>query len=249
MNAEDFEDIGYYFKQSLHLIVYAYLQIKRDKSQHPYSRRSIHENTKRIRHSSESLNEIENYLRNDMVNNYLKESKKLFKLDYFTIQPGAEESKQNIGIGIADIKFECASAVSMSGTAFLFECKRLNKYAGPQQAYIKDGMMRFVSRQYYAESRMTLAGMIAFVEADLEKKPNGRLPVDQVADLLRQNIDDQNDTLKTTVKLSPHKLTHRTYSEVSDFKYSYLSKHIRSEDNREITIHHLLLDYYEILVP
>lgn len=249
MNAEEFEETGYYFKQSLNLIVYAYLEIKRDKSQLPYSRRFIHKTTLLIRQSNRSHSEIEDYLRNDMVNKYLKKLQMLFKLDYFTIQAGVEESKQNVGIGRVDIKFECASAGSMGGTAFIFECKRLNRYAESQKAYIKDGMMRFVSRQYYAESLMALAGMIAFVEVDIEKYPNGRLPVDQVADLLKKKIDDQNDILKTKEKLSPHKLTHKKYSEVSDFKYSYLSKHKRSEDNREISIHHLLLDYYEILVP
>jgi hypothetical protein len=126
MNAENFEEIGYYFKQCLNLIVYAYEQIKKDKSAHPYSRHLIHETILGVRQSRSSHIEIEDYLKYDMVNNYLKGLKKLFNLDYFSIQAGVEESKQNVKIGIVDIKFELISAVNLEGTYFVFECKRIN---------------------------------------------------------------------------------------------------------------------------
>jgi hypothetical protein len=248
MNAEIFEEIDYYFKQSLNLIVYAYRQIKKDKSGQPYSRRFIYQTILKVRKSSKSHNEVEDYLRNDLVNGYLRKFRKLFNLDYFSIQAGVEESKQNVSTGIVDIRFEYTSTSSiMDGTAFIFECKRINKYAKTQHAYIKDGMMRFVSGQYYPEDRMLLAGMIAFVEVDLDQNPGGYLPIDKVAGLIKQKIDKEN-SLRTSYKFSLFQLTHKKYSEVSDFKYSYLSKHIRDEDNREISIHHLLLDYYNILV-
>jgi hypothetical protein len=165
MNVEVFKKTGNYFNQSLNLIVYAYEQIKKDKLDRPYSRCSIYETISEVRKSNKSHNEIEDFLRNDMVDNYLKRLRHLFKLDLFSIQSGVEEFKKNVRIGIVDIKFELISDCNMDGTSFVFECKRINKYA-----------------------------------------------------------------------------------EVSNFKYSYLSKHIRSKDNKEISIHHLLLDYYDILV-
>jgi hypothetical protein len=247
MNAEIFEETVDYFNQSLNLIVYAYEQIKKDKSEHPYSRCSIYKTISEVRKSSKSHNEIEDYLRNDLVRNYLKKYRKLFKLNYFSIQAGVEESKQNVKTGIVDIRFEYTSASRMDGTAFIFECKRINKYTKTQNAYIKDGMMRFVRGQYYPEDRMTLAGMIAFVEVDLDKYPGGYLPVDRVAGLLQRKINKGNG-LKTTYKFSLFQLGHKKYPEIPGFKYSYLSKHIRDEDNREISIYHLLLDYYAILV-
>lgn len=248
MDATVFQEIDYYFKQSLNLIVYAYKQIKKDKLDHPYSRCSIYETISKVRNSIHSYNEIEDFLRNDMVDNYLKRLRSLFNLDCFSIQSGVEEFSQNVKVGIVDIKFELTSASILDGTAFVFECKRINKYAESLNAYIKAGMMRFIRSQYYAESRMAIAGMIAFVEVDLEKEPGGYLHIDQVAERLKQKINTQNDTLKTTGKFSPFKLTHKKYSEVSNFKYSYLSKHIRSKDNKEISLHHLLFDYYDILV-
>lgn len=248
MNVENFEEIGYYFKQCLNLIVYAYEKIKKDKSAHPYSRHLIHETIKAVRQSSRSHIEIEDYFRNDMVNNYLKDLKKLFNLDYFSIQAGVEESKQNVKIGTVDIKFELISADNFEGTYFVFECKRINKYTDLLNTYIKNGMMRFIRRQYYAESRMAIAGMMAFVEVDLDKKPGGYLRVDQMAEKLQHAINAHNDILNVIHKFSPFQLLHKRYPEISNFKYSYLSKHIRGEDNQEISIHHLLLNYYDILM-
>jgi len=249
MNAEEFEDIEYYFEQSLKLIVFVYEQIKRDKVQKPYSRRSIHESILRVRQGGKSHNEIEDHLRADMVSGYLKKSRHLFSLGDFSIQSGVEEFKKNVKIGIVDIKFELTSANKWDGAYFIFECKRLNKYSDSLKSYIEEGMMRFVGEQYYPETFMNLAGMIAFVEVDLEAKPDGYLAIEQVAKLLQQKIIDYQDALRTRIHLHSYRLTDKKYREISDFKYSYLSKHERSEDNREISIHHLLLDYYNILVP
>lgn len=249
MNVEIFEEIGYYFNQCLNLMVYSYGQIKKDKSDIPYSRSSIRETTARVRESCQSHNEIEDFLRNDLVNNYLKKLRCLFNLDYFSIQAGVEESKQNVKIGIVDIKFEFTSATAMDGTSFVFECKRINKYTETQNAYIKDGMMRFISGQYYPESAMSSAGMIAFVEVDSETKPHGHLSMEQVALQLKHKIDSEELSLKTSYKFSRFNLANDKYPEISNFKYSYLSKHLRYNTNRALSIHHLLFDYYEILVP
>lgn len=251
MNAEVFQQTGYYFQQCLMLIVYSYEQIRREKLVTPYSRTSIREEQRNIRKKDTGYTEVEDYLRNNMVDRYLsiKENRIRFNLVSFYIGKGADETESSVTTGRGDIRFHCASATSMDGTAFIFECKRLNKYANSQNAYINDGMMRFVSGQYYAESGMTVAGMIAFVEVDQMKHPNGRLPVKDVANLLLGKIDGNKDALKTTEAFSLYKLTHNEYPEISGFEYSYLSKHTRDKDDREISIHHLLLDYYDILVP
>lgn len=246
MDAGVFSYLDYYFEQSLKLIVYSYTQIKKEKSANPYSRREIHESAKKIHKSEKSKNELENYLRNDLVTNYLKKKRHLFKMTQFSIQPGSETSKSNINVGVVDIRFEVVSADTMDGTAFVFECKRLNKYQNSQNAYIKDGMMRFVSGRYYAESKMNVAGMLAFVETDLENNPGGCMPVAQVSAELKKRIDSYPD-LWTTEKFSSFRLSHQKYREISSFKSSFLSKHVRNEDNREISIYHLLLDYYDIL--
>ena len=89
--------------------------------------------------------------------------------------------------------------------------------------------------------------MIGFVEADESKKPSSHITVSQAVQLLRDKIRDQQEMLKTTAEFSSFPLTHNEYQEVTSFRYSYRSKHIRDEDNLEISIHHLLLDYNDIL--
>jgi hypothetical protein len=248
-NADIFEETGNYFEQSLNLIVYAYRRIKREKAATPYSRRAIFETIRQVRESERSHTEIEDYLRNNLVNNYLKQLRHKFFLSNFSIQPGSEESKSNVKTGIVDIKFENISATSMDGTGFIFECKRLNKYKNMQEAYIEDGMMRFISGKYLAKNPGALTGMIAFVEVDIEQKPHGHLPVSQLAEQLKQKINSKKEELNLVQRFSYFKLDHQECQEISGFKYSYLSKHTCNEDNRKISIHHLLLNYYDILVP
>ena len=109
------QDLNYYFEQSLKLFVYAYAQIKKDKSTHPYSRRSICGISGDVRGRCQDRQEIEDFLRNDLVNNYLKKYRRLFNLDYVSIQAGVEETKQNVKIGIVDfqeIKMVCLQQFS-----------------------------------------------------------------------------------------------------------------------------------------
>ncbi len=247
MDAGVFETTDYYFNQALKLVVYGYSQIKKEKSKKPYSRKEIHRTIKEVQGSDNAYFQLEDFLRNDIVNNYLKKIRHKFMLTNFSIQPGSEESKQDVRTGIVDIRFENISASTLDGTGFIFECKRLNKYAGYQKAYIEEGMMRFVKRRYYPETGTTLAGMIAFVEVDIVRHKDGFEPVDKVAVRLRERIDLNKDLLRTTDTLSFYRLEDVKYPEISSFKYSYLTKHNRIGSNVGITIHHLLLDYYDIL--
>ncbi len=247
MNADVFvQNTGYYFEQTLKLIIYSYEQIKKEKSKVPYSRKKIHKAVKKIQRSDKAKNPIEDFLRNDMVNHYLKDLRHQFDLTIFSIQPGLEVSKQNVNIGVVDIRFECTSATSLDGTAFIFECKRLSKYSQYLNGYINEGMMRFVNRQYYAESEVTIAGMIAFVEVDTDKHPKGLLSLDRLALLLGNEIKSNKKTLKTREEFSNYPLSDENFKEIANFAFSYKSKHKR-KGNNVIDIHHILLDYYDIL--
>jgi len=55
---------------------------------------------------------------------------------------------------------------------------------------------------------------------------------------------------KNTIhSLQPYQLHDEQFQEMTNFDHSYVSRHIRSDDHAEIDIHHLLLDYYDILLP
>ena len=180
MNAEIFEETDYYFKQILKLIIYGYEQVKKDRKKKPYSRKEIYEIIKEVREKEKVHFEIEDYLRNDLVKQYLNDFKNDFELSTFLILSGSEEFKCNVKIGIVDIRFVSFSATSLDNTGFILECKRLNKFSEMLKSYIEGGMMRFITKQYYAESDVTLAGMIAFVEVDLVKHKDGFMPINEI---------------------------------------------------------------------
>ena len=251
MDADVFEEIpsGYYFNQILKLIIFCYEQIKNDKIQKPYRRKEILEIIKEIRKKENVQFELEDYLRNDLVNNYIsKKNLEIFKLNTFQVHPGVEVSKRNVTIGRVDIQFTSSSATSKEDFSFIFECKRLNKIKAKRRKYIEKGMMRFIEKQYYAESNTSLAGMIAFIEIDTTKHKKGIVPVDEIVKQLKEIMREYKFQLKTTQELTFYPLLDKECNEISNFKYSYQTKHVRAEDEIEIDIHHLLLDYNDILI-
>jgi len=104
--------------------------------------------------------------------------------------------------------------------------------------------MRFILRQY----DVTIAGMIAFVEVDTAKHKNGFMPIDEIAKQLKSTIDTYKNILNTTQGLLSYPLNGQKFEGISDFHNSYWTKHIRNDDCIEINVHHLLLDYYDILI-
>ena len=242
---EGTEDKYFYFQSFLKLIVYGYYQLRN--SGEPYSRSYIHKQAKAKSNNPDAKNPIEDYLRNDLVSKYLNPNRHKFYLHDFLFVSGMEEYSGNILTGRLDIAV-ISPFLTADNIYFVFECKRLNKYEDSQNNYIKKGMERFTSRQYYSETEVNIAGMIAFVEIDAEKQKGGVVPVGRIAVQLKKKIDSFKDLLKTTQTLQAYKLEDQRYKEISDFKQSYLSKHIRSADKVEISIHHLLLDYYDILI-
>lgn len=248
MNADIFikgvEDKYSYFQSFLKLIAFGYCQLKN--SGKIYSRTTIHKEAKKISGNPNTKNPIEDYLRNDLIKIYLNPNRHVFNLDIFEFHSGKEEYLSNILTGKPDMVVT-SPFLTDNNIYFIFECKRLNKYENSQNKYIEEGMVRFIDRKYYPETEVNIAGMIAFVEIDAEKHKGGAIPISSIAVQLKKKIDSFNNLLKTTQALQAYKLADQRYNEISAFKHSYLSKHMRSGDKVEISIHHLLLDYYDIL--
>lgn len=248
MNAEAYvEEVGEefsYFQSSLKLIVYGYLRLK--KSEQKYSRPSILAKAEfqSKNPGTQTKNPIEDYLRNDLVCKFIAPNRNLFQLDSFIFQSGVEEFKDNIKVGILDIKV-ISPFLTEDNIYYVFECKRLNKYAKMQDEYIKNGIIRFTSRQYYPETDINIAGMIGFVEVDLEKSKRGLESIDNIVIGLKQKIEKKY-TATTYHNLEFYRLSDERFEEIADFEHSYRSEHFR-DDNTQILIHHLLLDYYDIL--
>ena len=222
------------------------MNAKNDKKIKPYSRKEIHKIIKEIKGSKIAHNEIEDYLRNDLVHN-LEKFKRKFNLNFFLIQAGVEKLKQNVTVGIVDIQFSYSSATALERPIYIFECKRLNKYSQYLNGYIKEGMNRFITRKYDTGDDIPYAGMIAFIEVDLNKKSNGFKDINGIV-LDIKNLIKSDKTLNLLGEFAEYPLYDYHYKEISTFEYSYLSKHKCQGDNVVINIHHLFLDYYDILI-
>lgn len=227
------------FNQCLNLIVYGYSLLEK---QEKYSRSSILNITTTLRGKAAKKVELEDYLRNDLVQKYIEPNRKLFGLDYWQFHSGAEEFIQNIKTGILDIKV--TSPLFTGSTYFIFECKRLNKII--MDNYVTEGVQRFVDNQYYPESETSIAGMISFLEASDSKNAITNVSSFSVIDTA---LTKHKKKVKLKSNLSRVKLVCIDYEYVGTFEYVFVSTHGRGTEAKPIEIYHLILDYNHLVVP
>lgn len=239
-----------YFHSMTHLIVYGYNEFR--SSGKVYSREDIKKIFRRKTKKVDPKIELEDFLRNKLVKDYLRPNKDLFGLSGFQVSSGADEDDDGLPMGRVDISFRTTSATSQLGSpGYIFECKRLNKYSKYIKGYVMDGMFRFVDKQYYADSNTTIAiaGMIAFVEVDNNDKISGMETLENITELIYKQVENSKVKLELQQNLLRFPLNCSSDLGVSSFLYSYESKHLRKKHSSIIiSIHHLLLDYYDLLV-
>lgn len=175
-----------------------------------------------------NLSNDENKIRNKLVGNeFLSNNQVRSELgitDYL-FEPEAPEK-----FGRADIKI-ISKKLTFSDTEayFIIECKRLDSkntsgISGLNAEYIDEGIARFASKKYSMYDGT--AGMIGFVVEKMD---------------IQQNVSAINTLLiEHFTQISTEEvLTYKTL--VSDFKYSYFSKH--KIDGVVKIIYHLMLDF------
>ena len=170
----------------------------------------------------------ENEIRNKLVGDeYLSNNKIRNKLEItdYLFEPEVPEKS-----GRADIKIISRKATfSDTDAYYIIECKRLDSIntsgiSGLNAKYINEGIARFVSKKYSMYDGT--AGMIGFVVEKMN---------------IHKNVSAINTLLIEHFNQIPTEeiLTYRTI--VSDFKYSYSSKH---KVNGVIKIiYHLMFDF------
>lgn len=225
------------FNQCLNLIVYGYSLLEK---QETYSRTAILNITTTVRGKTAKKVELEDYLRNDLVQKYIEPNRKLFGLDYWQFHSGAEEFVQNIKTGILDIKV--TSPLFTGSTYFIFECKRLNKTI--MDNYVTEGVQRFVDSQYYPESETSIAGMISFLEASDSKD---EISYTSCFSSIDTALKKHKKKIKLKSNLSKVKLICTEYKYVQDFQYVFLSSHNRVKA-KSIEIYHLVFNYNTIVI-
>ena len=235
---KNFKSTNTTFELCMQVIVYAYFELSKNKN---YSRSEILKQTTRVRGRLSTVVELEDYLRNDLVTNFIKPHLSKFGLEHYLFIPGAEEISENIKVGILDIK---VCSPSFTGAVYyIFECKRLNKSI--IKNYLKEGVERFVSRQYYPNSDTPVAGMISFLESTEVKS---RIDIDKCFDELNTELTNQSEQVNLVVKLAHHPISSNDYVFLNNYKFIFYSIHKRTKSKDNITLYHIFLDYNDIIL-
>lgn len=237
----NFGSINYTFKTCLELIIYGYSQLKNEGLR--VSRGELLKEMMSIRNKKEGEKtslDLEDYLRNLLVNNYIEPNRASFGLENFKFHCGVEELYNNIRTGILDIKV-CSSSLE-DNVYYIFECKRLNKNIIYQ--YIHEGIIRFITdKKYYPSTNTSLSGMISFLESEDKNKI---LNICDAYNILYAHLDNYKESINLLDNLKVINLI-SNYIEVSNFDSLYYSNHKRN-DKPNISIYHIILDYNDIIV-
>lgn len=231
----------YYMESFLKSIIYGYKKLM--ESNTTYSRSEIHQQIKTIQKSEKAHNELEDFLCTDLVTKHIKPNLAVFGLQGIVVDNGVRESKDNVTTGHLDIKFQVPSL--SENYYYAFEAKRLDKNKAKQKYYLDGGIQRFTNRTYYPETNMVVAGMLGFVEMSSGKKAQKVAP-----ETIKNSINDlinRNTAFVTTQSLTDYILSDVKHNYINDFKTIYLSKHMRDDDNAELKIYHIFLDYCDLL--
>jgi hypothetical protein len=169
-------------------------------------------------------NEIRNKIVGDEYLNNNQVRKELEVTDYLFAPETPERT------GRVDIKIISRQSSFVDTKAYyIIECKRLDNInttgtTGLNAKYIDDGIARFVSGKYSTYGRT--AGMIGFVVEEMDIHQN----ILNIGTLLKKHFNHIN---------TEETFTHKTI--VSDFKFSYYSRH-KIESISKI-IYHLMFDF------
>jgi len=181
------------------------------------------------------LTEWENFLRNILVEKYLRKYKTNFQIDHLNFYSEVEEISENYQTG-GFIDIHISNPMKITGKEdlfYAFECKRLDGYSVKNKEYINNGLYRFIDGKY--SKNMSLAGMIGFVQSFQKKGNMNSLIVDI------KNILNSHKIIKTTKNLMPYNINKK-------FKYSYFSQHRRKNKLSKIDLYHLFFNF-NIITP
>jgi len=146
------------FHSCVQLIVHSY-QLMVSKP-HKISRAEIIQIAKEVKKKEVKRVELEDFIRNILVEDYIQPNQSKFGLDNVNIEAGVDENARGVKSGVLDIKVK--SPLLNGKTYYVFECKRLNKSIIDK--YVTEGVIRFSTQQYYPVVPVTKAGMISFLE-------------------------------------------------------------------------------------
>lgn len=185
----------------------------------------------------------ENFLRNKLVDEYLREYVDLFKDKFKTeyiffdkdteetyLDKDGKEATDKIDIYIRNAALQ-DSWSDRRTVYYAVECKRI-KTLSDTQKYIREDMIGKFSKRNHTECRLPFEGQLAFIE-------NEEISPHQVAEYINNYLEVRKSSESLLSLIDIH----------SEQKCSFISKHCRDFDHeKKFNIFHLLLDYSKIVV-
>ena len=243
-NADNFKpDIKIYkltesrVQQIMQYVVYCYLQLLADKKTYHYAEKGKIPK--------------EEYLRNGIVNDYLKKTynKEYFKqhisdnpaveisfhpeetMTYIDSETSYQLSIDKIDIAVTENTLQSIwSEKTDNEIRFAIECKRIVNLSDTSN-YVSD-IIKFCSRAF-THTRLPFEGQIAFIE---NSRITHTILHDKINKVLEKRHSIITDSLLAQIVLD------------AKFSGSYLSKHIRNTNMQKFSIYHLLFDFSNIVV-
>ena len=180
------------------------------------------------------LENDENKIRDKLILNYLnnKKIKEKIKLNDFLFN---REVPEDNTAGRTDIKVQTKNSFSDPDAYYIIECKRLDSEnlkgsSGLNAEYAKEGILRFTSGYYSSYYRVN--GMIGFVVEKMDIHGN----INNINYIIKQHYPRTN----TIEFLQKEKF-------IDNYDFHYSSKH-KVNDNKEIILYHLMLDFTKNIV-
>lgn len=243
MNADCFtySQEPYYQERIFNLFGFAHSELKKAKEIKKYSRKDILEKHQKHKGKSGSKTklELEDFLRNDLVENYLTIFKSKHNLNNFHFVSGTDEINEGVTTGSLDIKVIFPSSAFFSGEEYLaIECKRINKLLAKKKYYIDQGLNRFLTRQYYPHSKNKVAWMLSFMECEKDSQR------EQPEDIILSFNQLLYDTYQTN---TINKIGEKAIELDIDPNLVVFNSLFRRIDRSELIIYHVFLDYYDLI--
>jgi len=171
----------------------------------------------------------ENRIRDILLLDYLRK-RDIKKSTDLTDYRFDREIPEDFTKGRVDIRIISKNDFEIDEAYYSIECKRLDNKnlmgtTGLNAEYIKNGILRFIERQYSAYYGVN--GMIGFVVAQMDIDNN----IKSINGLLNTYFKDAN---------TQKKLTHVAF--IKNFKHSYFSIHKDIKD-KKIKLYHLMFDF------
>lgn len=227
------------FISTIHYIIFCYSLIKKDTEDveieiPPYSKNYCKTYTK-------FWPKFEDYLKRELVNNYLQEKQSVFgneAIEKLSFQYETEKDYIKDGIKASD-KIDIFVSnlglqhywgeIKKDDIYFVFECKRLENKS-KNTAFIGD-IEKFVERDYVG-FRFPFEGMIGFVE-------KSNISINEI-------IEDINKKLRISSSITT--IQELTPFEIENFQYCRLSEHKKIVSSDLIEVYHLFFDYSNIII-